>query len=245
MAFFHSNRDSYGDKYSPHCSTYDISNLGKCYTWNKFIFIPYCLLMYISYHFIFSCRSFSRDLVKTFSRGKVTDVAVLMKLRRQYQYLVDLILLTDDVFSSAVFCWYSSFILSVCIDITFDVALFKDIRTFAFFISILKLSVLIALYGIICISASLAGEEIQKCLPLLYKLTTINRSVWSNVHLAQTFQVFSSHMKASQVALTGWKCFTLNRTFIITVVGIFVSYVIIIIQLNPMVMTNIIQGDEG
>lgn len=168
-----------------------------------------------------------------------------MQLRRQYQYLADLMQQLDDVFSPAVFFWHSSFILSVCIDITFDVALFNNIGKFSLIISILKLTVLFALYGTMCLSAALAVEESQKCLPLIYKLTAFDNSMWMNVHVVQSFQALSSHMKASPVALTGWKVFCLNRTFMITVVGIFVSYSIIIIQLNPVIMTGIIQGDTA
>lgn len=147
----------------------------------------------------------------------------------------------DDIFSPAVFFWYSSFILSVCIDITFDVSLHSTMADYPLLISMLKLVVLFGAYVVIGISASLAIEEREKCIPIFFRLTLSDSSV-SNVHVSQCLQMFGMHLTSSHTYLTGWKFFILNRTYMMTVVGILVSYVIIVVQINPRFMTNIING---
>lgn len=180
-------------------------------------------------------------MIKTLHQDSVIQLSSVLKLRQYHDYLTEIVTQMDDIFSPAVFFWYSSFILSVCIDIAFDVTLYFSLTDYPLLMSILKLVVLFGAYAIMGISASLAIEESQKCIPIFFRLTSVEGAL-SNVHLSQALQMMILHLRSSQLALTGWKFFTLNRSYMMTVIGVIISYLIIIVQLNPRFMTSIITG---
>lgn len=163
----------------------------------------------------------------------------VLKLRQYHDYLTDIVNEVDDIFSPAVFFWYSTFIISVCIDITFDVTHYSNLTDYPLLMSIFKLAVHFGAYASVGISASFAIEESQKCIPILFRLTSVEGPL-SNIHLSQALQMMTLHLKSSELALTVWKLFKLNRSYIMTIIGVIVSYFIIIVQLNPSFITNMI-----
>ncbi|GFY76471.1 uncharacterized protein TNIN_397291 [Trichonephila inaurata madagascariensis] len=188
-----------------------------------------------------SFRSFNLHMIHTFHDNISLDEKSVKRLQKYFVYVIDLVSHTDDVFSPAVFFWSSAFIMSVCIDITFDISLYNRMETMSFLASMQKLLLLFLAYISIGFSASLAIEEGRRCLPAFYKVTA-SFDVTKNSYLTQAMQLFALRLGTTQFSLTGWKFFDLTRGYMITVFGILGSYIIIVFQLNPEAMTAIISG---
>ncbi|KAF8767805.1 hypothetical protein HNY73_020698 [Argiope bruennichi] len=187
----------------------------------------------------YSFRSFILSMITTFQHENILDERSVKRLQKYYVYVTDLVSQLDDIFSPAVFFWSSSFILSVCIDITFDISLYSRMNTMRFFESLQKLVILFLAYVSIGMSASLAIEEGRKCLPAFYKVTA-SFDASRNYPLSQAVQFFAMRLGTTHFALTGWKFFDMTRGYMLTVFGILGSYIILVFQLNPETMTAFI-----
>ncbi|GFT99279.1 uncharacterized protein NPIL_229531 [Nephila pilipes] len=205
--------------------------------------LAFMIMFYVVLCDVIKCsfRSFNLDMIYTFHDNSPLDEGDVKRLQKYYVYIIDLISRTDDVFSPIVFFWSSAFIMSVCIDITFDISLYNRMDTMSFLASVQKLLLLFLAYISIGLSASLAIEEGRTCLPAFYKVTA-SFDVTQSCSLTQAMQFFALRLGTTYFSLTGWKFFDLTRGYMITVFGILGSYIIIVFQLNPEAMTAIIKG---
>ncbi|GBM09126.1 hypothetical protein AVEN_5302-1 [Araneus ventricosus] len=203
-------------------------------------------LSFMIMYYVFLCegvrcsfKSFNLCMMGTFQNESILDERSIKKLQKYYVYVTDLVSELDDIFSPAVFFWSSAFILSVCIDITFDISLYSRMNMMRFFESMQKLIILFLAYVAIGISASLAIEEGRRCLQVFYKVTA-SFDASKNYALSQAVQFFAARLATTHFALTGWKFFDMTRGYMLTVFGILGSYIILVFQLNPETMTAFI-----
>ncbi|KAG8181614.1 hypothetical protein JTE90_017734 [Oedothorax gibbosus] len=210
-------------------------------TWGT---LAFTIVLYI---FMCDClrrcfKSYNSSLISTFKDAKSLNEATVKNLEERFVYLSDLLCLMDEIFSPLVFLWSVGFVISVCIDSTFDIALYHKMNTLSFLDSMLKLFRLTLAFAGIGFSAALTMEEGNKSLMSFYQATS-TLDVSKNAALHRSVQFFAMRLSSTRLSLTGWKFFELSRGYMLTVVGILASYIIIIVQWNPDAVVSMIKGN--
>lgn len=186
-------------------------------------------------------RSYNLNLISTFRDTYSVDETIVKTLENRFVYISELLALTDDIFSPAVFLWSTGFVLSICIDTTFDISSYHRMNFLVFLDSMLKMFRLTLAFMGIGFSAALAMEEAHRSLSSFYQATA-KFDTSKNGHVHREMQFFAMQLATTRLSLTGWKFFELTRGYMLTVVGILASYIIIIIQWNPDAVVSIIKG---
>lgn len=211
-------------------------------TWGTLAFM---IMLYV---FICDClklcfRSYNLNLISTFRDTYSVDETIVKTLENRFVYISELLALADDIFSPAVFLWSTGFVLSICIDTTFDISSYHRMDFLFFLDSMLKIFRLILAFFAIGFSAALTMEESHRSLSSFYQATS-KFDTSKNGHVHRAMQFFAMRLAATRSSLTGWKFFELTRGYMLTVVGILASYIIIIIQWNPDAVVSIIKGSK-
>ncbi|GBL73154.1 hypothetical protein AVEN_129902-1 [Araneus ventricosus] len=91
-------------------------------------------------------------------------------------------------------------------------------------------------FGSVAIQASLVTEEAKKFVPLMTRLPQVGGC--KDIKSLLQSEVAAMTACATNVQLTAWKFFNVSRSFIPTVVGVTVTYVIVILQLYQVVQDS-------
>lgn len=89
---------------------------------------------------------------------------------------------------------------------------------------------------VVTLTASKVNEVSEDVKRSLHKLannvTEIERSVINDSGVANSYLILVSILNGSQLSFTGWRMFNINRSFILTTMGVMISYGVIIVQIG-------------
>lgn len=171
---------------------------------------------------------------------KLSDVC---EYRTTFEKLSRKVKLLDDVFSQIVAVWLLMILLNLCIRILaflnpLSLIHRSPVRLFVGILSFGRAA--LTLIGITFAADFVQVEAIASIEKLDYMIR--KNDMILNDCMYYEVQVAFSKCILIPTQLTAWKFAGLNRSFLMTCVGMMATYVIICIQLNPTAM-EIIQGD--
>ncbi|XP_075557667.1 uncharacterized protein LOC142589892 [Dermacentor variabilis] len=179
-------------------------------------------------------------------RGVPLDAAELRRLMLAHTDLGSAVRGLDADFSPSAFLWVCLFVLGVCVEVShflghrragdrYELVIFAQNLgsvTLAFFL----LSVIASR---LTEAAHASSVPLHRCLghaPTSPDSTTTTATAEVGATMAPPLlegRLLASQLRAPVVELTGWGFFAFSRSFVLTLAGALISYVVIILQLNP------------
>ncbi|XP_076336348.1 gustatory receptor for sugar taste 64f-like [Tachypleus tridentatus] len=192
--------------------------------------------------YIFVCRviasNFStlNDILKAAAlKNNITPNAV-RRFRKLHTELADLVITIDDIVNFILFCWYSTILFDLCIDIyyffIFESKTHDDQaqRTTAGILDLYRFTYSLVFFLSTSFSAANVTEEAHASLPLVHKLT--DEQAITDWELQEQTLLLSAQLTAPEVGFTGWHFFYIDRSFILSVTGVVISFCVVIVQMN-------------
>lgn len=88
------------------------------------------------------------------------------------------------------------------------------------------------MFLVLSVTASRLSETAHASLVPLHKCLGLRTSHYQ-MEQHQEGRLLASQIRAPHVVLTGWNFFAFSRGFVLTLAGALLSYVVIILQMNP------------
>ncbi|XP_013792851.2 gustatory receptor for sugar taste 64e-like [Limulus polyphemus] len=141
------------------------------------------------------------------------------------------------MFCRTISVWYALVIICVCVECT---SLFTDeinellSPSAGYLYAALQIGYLLLMFFLTSLVASQIPEEAAKSVDQIHTLTAPYSA--NNIAIHLQVQLFVSQLTTSPTGLTGWKFFVINRGVVLTILGAIISYMVIVIQMNPVAM---------
>ncbi|KAG8199660.1 hypothetical protein JTE90_022113 [Oedothorax gibbosus] len=91
-------------------------------------------------------------------------------------------------------------------------------------------------FGSVAMEASLVTEEAQKFAVQIFRVRPVDQTKDLKSHLQSEMAAMTVY--ATDVQLTAWKFFTVSRNFVPTVIGVTVTYILLIVQLYQVIQDS-------
>ncbi|XP_076365767.1 uncharacterized protein LOC143254474 [Tachypleus tridentatus] len=187
---------------------------------------------------IHTFRNFNCILLRNLSHTNIrVEALVIQNLRLLYQQCCSLVSSLDAVFCRTISVWYALVIICVCVECT---SLFTDETNELlspspnYVYAALQIGYLLLVFFLTSLVASQVPEEAASSVDHIHALTAPYNV--NNIEFHLQVQLFVSQMTTNNIGLTGWKFFVINRGVILTILGAIISYMVIVIQMNPVAM---------
>lgn len=184
-------------------------------------------------------RRFAKDYDgSNLKENVLAELKNVREFRTDFEDLSNKVKIMDNIFSLSVAAWLLMILINLCVRILAILNPFTlNTPETVFLVSLSFIRAAITLIGV-----SFAADAVQKeALNALEKIDSMIRKDCSNWNNSLYHEVQLAFIKYScfPTHLTVWKFASLNRSFLITFLGMMVTYVIICIQLNPTAMNRI------
>ncbi|GFU55897.1 uncharacterized protein NPIL_696451 [Nephila pilipes] len=144
---------------------------------------------------------------------------------------------TDDIFSLQVLTVLTITFVRTCSYIYIYISTdWKNYDPYAGISIALQIFYDFLAFGSVATEASLVAEEAKKFALLIMRVRQVDKTKEMRSLLQSEIAALTAY--ATNVQLTAWKFFTVSRNFIPTVIGVTVTYVIVILQLYQVIQDS-------
>ncbi|XP_042223625.1 uncharacterized protein LOC121867673 [Homarus americanus] len=160
--------------------------------------------------------------------GQVVEMSQLVQSHWQ---MVQMVRETETIFSSTLQCFYATQVVTLCLElylIAYRIGIGAGYHGQEAVWQTLIMVQTCIVFFLVSLKASRVGEEAETSVDVLRRGLPYTASDKDKFH----FRELTVALTSSPVCITGGRFFTINRPFIITVVGAVLSYFIIVLQLK-------------
>ncbi|XP_064482510.1 uncharacterized protein LOC135395200 [Ornithodoros turicata] len=166
-------------------------------------------------------------------------------LKRRYHHLTTVVNDVNDNFSPSLFAWYVTVLVALCSRFSAIVTRTSTETNLVFWwvTHLLGLLWTLAIMFGVSIAAAEVNESPTKILASVEAAgfrTADKRNDLAK--MCMSVQLWVLGMRHHCARLTGWNFFTISRPFILSLIGVIVTYTVIIIQMNPELMMKLQKG---
>ncbi|KAK8723829.1 hypothetical protein OTU49_011564 [Cherax quadricarinatus] len=159
------------------------------------------------------------------------QVVQLDQLVQSHCQVVMMVRKTETIFSSTLQCFYATQVVTLCLEL-YLVAYRIGVGTGYYGHEAIWQAIIISqtciVFFLVSLKASRVCEEAERCVDVLRHGLPYTASDKDKFHFGELTVALTS----SPICISGGRFFTINRPFIITVVGAVLSYFVIVLQLK-------------
>ncbi|RWS16250.1 hypothetical protein B4U79_07613 [Dinothrombium tinctorium] len=205
--------------------------------WGLYLFLVICnecfsQAFYVSLCFIVREKilDYNDFLVRLENKNMVKQSQQLQELYKLHSRLSYIIELMEDNFSFPVFNSILCIIFNICVKIESIISGVRNAEFTQFGYIFLDIFYYIFIFVFICMTASEIGEERTEPIVAVTKMAE-NGDItdWA---FQQESQLLLTKLNTRMLRLTGWGCFEINKSFMLTILGAIATYTILILQMD-------------
>ncbi|KAF8778121.1 hypothetical protein HNY73_014879 [Argiope bruennichi] len=191
----------------------------------------------ILYSTMLGNENYKKQIISTKHKADHTVGRKIQNLTRRFTHIAALVQDTDDIFSLQVLTILTISFARTCTYIYIYISSdWKNHDSYAGASIVSQIFFDFLAFGSVAIQASLVTEEAKKFAPLVIRLPQVGGC--KDIKSLLQSETAALTACATNVQLTAWKFFNVSRNFIPTVIGVTVTYVIVILQLYQVVQDS-------
>ncbi|CAN8025223.1 unnamed protein product [Ixodes persulcatus] len=196
------------------------------------VFVPaLCILQYVLVcdMVVLKVKHF-RSLVRVCTKNSDVQAGPVKRLHSIYTSLWNAVQKLDSQLSLAVFLWYVDLVLNIIISVRMvqhTLSQFNPYSAAGAYVQALYLGLMFLLMSYTAANLIVEVRHVDHDVcQLVCALTAIDGQTCNQVMLLQ------EEVANCRMAFTGWNCFNIDRSFILTVIGAIITYAVVLQQLT-------------
>ncbi|CAN7950463.1 unnamed protein product [Ixodes hexagonus] len=171
-----------------------------------------------------------RSLVRMCARNNGVQAGPVKRLHGIYTSLWNAVQKLDSQLSLVVFLWYVDFVLNIIISVRIvqhTLSHFNPYSAAGAYVQALYLGLMFLLMSYTAANLIVDARHVDHDVcQLVCAMTAVDEQTCNQVMLLQ------DEVANCKMAFTGWNCFNIDRSFILTVVGAIITYAVVLQQLT-------------
>ncbi|RWS31731.1 hypothetical protein B4U80_06279 [Leptotrombidium deliense] len=205
--------------------------------WALYLFLVICNECFSLAFYICLCviirekiSDYNDFLTRLQRKNLVTESSQMQELYKLHSKLTSLVEALEENFSFPALLWIICIIFNICVKVEAIISGIRNSQFEEFGYVLLDIIYYIVSFIMLCFIASEIGDE--KLEPIIAVTKIAQDGDICDWSFQQESQLLLSKINESMMMrLTGWSCFELNKTFMITILGAIATYTILVLQM--------------
>lgn len=206
--------------------------------WALYLYLVICNECFTTAFYIILClvlrqkiRDYNQFLQDVERYKLITNAAQVQELYRLHSRLSTLVEGVEENLSLPAFLWVICIVFNVCVKIEAIVSGLRGGQFDGFAYIVVDVAYYMVAFILMTVVASEVGEQNSAPVVSVTKMAEEEAHIEDYAYQQEMQLLLTKLNTRTMMKLTGWNCFELNKSFMLTILGAFATYTIIILQM--------------